>query len=154
MKILVVVKSKHRQNTLKVAEAMAEAAPLTIVEYENISSYNLNDYDIVGFGSGIYAGKFNKAIINLINVNAENLTNVFVFSTSGTGKPEYNNAIVEHLNGMGKNVLGSFACKGLCQWFIFAIGGGMAKGHPDAEDFEAAQVFIQQVIEKYNATHV
>lgn len=152
MKILIVVKSDHRQNTLKIAEAMSEAAPLTVVEFEEVSRFNLNDYDIVGFGSGIYAGKFNKKIVNLIKDNAENLTNTFVFSTSGTGKAAYNDAVVELLNNMGKNVLGSFCCKGLCKWFIFALVGGIAKGHPDAADFDAAQAFIAQILEKYKNT--
>ena len=154
MKIILVVKSDHRQNTLKIAEAMAEVAPITVVDFSEVSRFNLNEYDIVGFGSGIYAGKFSGKIIELIKLNAENLTNTFVISTSGTGKLSYNDAVVELLNNMGKNVLGSFACKGLCKWFIFALVGGIAKGHPDMADFEAAQAFAEQVMDKYDKTHV
>lgn len=153
MKIIIIVKSDHRQNTLKIAEAMSEAAPITVVEYDNAENYNINDYDIVGFGSGIYAGKFSGKIIDYINENAENFTNAFVFSTSGTGKPSNNDQVVELLNNMGKNVLGSFTCRGLCKWFIFALVGGISKGHPDVDDFDAAQQFIGHVLEKYEATN-
>lgn len=153
MRILVFINSEHRQNTMKIAEAMAEAAPVTIVDIADADKYNVRDYDIVGFGSGIYAGKFSKRIINLIDKNLEDLNNVFLFSTSGTGKIKYNENLVSYLNANCKNVLGSFTCKGLCKWFIFALVGGIAKGHPDTDDFDAAQEFINQVIEKYNSTN-
>ena len=139
---------------MKIAEAMSEAVALNIVDIADAANYNLGDYDIVGFGSGIYAGKFAKKIVKLIDNNIDDLKNVFLFSTSGTGKEKYNQSLVDYLNQCGKNVLGSFACRGLCKWFIFAIGGGVSKGHPDGEDFDAAQTFIEQVIEKYNTTNV
>lgn len=154
MRILVIINSTHRQNTMKIAEAMAEAAPLTIIDVADADKYSVGDYDIIGYGSGIYAGKFGKKIIKHIDKNLEDLKNVFLFSTSGTGKETYNESLVAYLNANCKNVLGSFACKGLCKWFIFALGGGIAKGHPDIDDFDAAQAFIEKVIEKYNNTNV
>ena len=138
---------------MKIAEAMAEAAPITIVDVDDAERYNVRNYDIIGYGSGIYAGKFGKKILNHVDNNTADLKNVFLFSTSGTGKEKYNESLVDYLNQSGKNVLGSFACKGLCKWFIFALVGGIAKGHPNMEDFESAQVFIEQIIEKYNSTN-
>ena len=153
MKILVIVKSKHRQNTLKIAEAMAEVAPITICDIEDSTHYNLDQYDIIGLGSGINAGKFSKELFSFVTTHLNELQNVFVFSTSGKGKKEYNNELVDYLNLHCKNVLGSFACKGLCKWFIFAIIGGISKGHPDMADFDAAQAFIEQVMDKYKSTN-
>lgn len=154
MKIIVFINSTHRQNTMKIAEAMAEAVPITIVDVKDANNYNVRDYDIVGFGSGIYAGKYAKKIVTLIDKNLEDLKNVFLFSTSGTGIIKYNESLLSYLNANCKNVLGSFACRGLCKWFIFALVGGISKGHPDIDDFDAAQEFIGQVIEKYNSTNV
>ena len=154
MRILVILNSTHRQNTLKIAEAMSEAAPLTIIDVTEAERYNVRDYDIVGYGSGIYAGKFGKKILKHIDKNLEDLKNVFIFSTSGTGNEKYNEKLVAYLNENCKNVLGSFTCKGLCKWFIFALVGGISKNHPDIEDFEAAQNFIEQVIKKYNSTNI
>ena len=154
MRILVILNSTHRQNTLKIAEAMSEAAPLTIIDVAEAERYNVRDYDIVGYGSGIYAGKFGKKILKHIDKNLEDLKNVFIFSTIGTGNEKYNEKLVAYLNENCKNVLGSFTCKGLCKWFIFALVGGISKNHPDIEDFEAAQNFIEQVIKKYNSTNI
>lgn len=152
MKILVIIKSKHRQNTLKIAEAMAKVAPLTLCDVFEAEKFNLNNYDIIGIGSGIYAGKFSKDILRFVTEHLDDLSNVFVFSTSGKGKPENNDEILDYLNLNCKNVLGSFTCKGLCKWFIFGLIGGIAKGHPNENDFKAAQTFIEQVIEKYNVS--
>lgn len=152
MKILVILNSTHRQNSKKIAEAMAETANLTIVDVTEAEHINVGDYDIVGYGSGVYAGKFGKKIVKHIENNIKDLKNVFLFSTSGTGNEKYNEKLVSYLNENCKHVLGSFACKGLCKWFIFALVGGIAKGHPDTADLEAAKAFIERVIEKYNST--
>ncbi len=149
MKILLIVESHHRQNTLKVAEAIAEAAPVTIAELKDIASYNPEQYDIIGFGSGIYAGKFDKKLIKYAEKDFNVKKPCFVISTSGTGKYEkYNAAFIKLLTDKGCEVLGSFGCKGFCKWFIFAIVGGIAKGKPDIEDFSAAQSFIEDVMRK------
>ena len=149
MKILVIIHSKHRKNTLKLAQAMAEAIPLTVCNVENAEGIDLMQYDIVGFGSGIYGGKISGKLFKFIASHIEDLGNVFVFTTSGKGNPEYNRELEAYLNGKCKNVLGSFACKGFCKWFIFALVGGIAKGHPDGDDFSAAQDFIVKVVEEY-----
>lgn len=150
MKILVIIHSKHRKNTLKLAQAMAEAIPLTVCNVEDAEGIDLMQYDIVGFGSGIYGGKISGKLFKFIASHIEDLGNVFVFTTSGKGKPEYNRELEAYLNGKCKNVLGSFACKGFCKWFIFALTGGIAKGHPDDEELENARKFICKVADKFN----
>lgn len=150
MKILFIVQSKHRQNTLQVAEAIAEAAPVTICELENAAAYNLDEYDIIGFGSGVYAGSFDKKLIKFVQSLDDKQRYCFVFSTSGTGNyQKYNEKFIKLVESKNMKVLGSFGTKGLCKWFIFALVGGIAKGHPDGDDFSAAQDFIVKVMEEY-----
>jgi hypothetical protein len=75
-----------------------------------------------------------------------------VFSTSGSTNFEKNNKkIKDALNSKNKKVLGTFGCKGLDKFFIFKLVGGLNKHSPDFSDFENAQNFILDVIEKYNA---
>ncbi|MDE6104545.1 MAG: flavodoxin [Clostridia bacterium] len=151
MKILVVIKSKHQGNTQKIAEAMAEVAPVTITMLEDVKNYKLSEYDIVGFGSGIYFGKHDKELLKFVEGVCDKKAYSFVFSTSGTKSFEKNNsALVKLLESKNKVVLGSFGCQGLDKFFIFKLGGGLNKNHPDMEDFEAAQQFILDVIKKYN----
>ena len=150
MKILLVIKSTHQQNTLKIAEAMAEVAPLTVVELEYTRKYNFKEYDIVGFGSGIYYGKHDKELIKFVETLCDKPAYSFVISTSGTNNyQKYNKSLVTLLESKHKIVLGNFGCKGLDKFFIFKLFGGLNKGHPDEADFDAAQQFIIEVMEKY-----
>ncbi|MDE7440204.1 MAG: flavodoxin [Clostridia bacterium] len=151
MKILIIVKSKHQENTLKIAEAMSEAAPVTVATLENAGNYNLNEYDIVGYGSGIYFGKHDKELIKFVEGIDNEKSYCFVFSTSGSKNFEKNNSyLIKLLESKNKVVLDSFACVGLDKFFIFALGGGLNKNRPDINDFEAAQNFISRLPDKYN----
>lgn len=150
MKILAVVESKHMGNTLKVAEAMAEAVPMTVTSIEDAPNYNFHDYDIVGFGSGIYYGKHDKKLIDFVKKIGDEKAYTFVFSTSGADSFEKNNnSLINALEQKNKVVLGAFGCKGFDKYFIFKLVGGISKGHPDADDLKNAQDFILGIIKKY-----
>lgn len=150
MKILIIISSTHMGNTRKIAEAMAQAAPVTIAEIENVSDYNLHDYDIVGFGSGIYFGKHDKNIMEFVNEASDNKAYTFVFSTSGASAFEKNNKpLVDLLKSKNKIVLGCFGCKGFDKFGPFKLVGGINKGHPNEKDFKESQKFIENVIKNY-----
>lgn len=150
MKILAVVESKHLGNTERIAVAMAEAAPMTVTSIEDAPNYNFHDYDIVGFGSGIYYGKHDKKLMGFVNKFCDKMAYTFVFSTSGAGSYDKNNkALIDLLEKKNKIVLGSFGCKGLDKFFVFKLFGGTNKGHPDQEDMKNAQKFILGIIQKY-----
>lgn len=153
MKILIIVKSKHYDNTLKIAEAMSEVAPATITDLENASFYNLNEYDIVGLGSGIYFGKHDKDLFKFAEKHCNDIKLCFVFSTSGSKKFDKNNeALVKFLERKNIKVLSSFGCLGETRYFPLSIIGGINKNRPDFDDFEAAQRFIDSIIEKSKET--
>lgn len=150
MKILIIVKSKHNDNTLKIAEAMSEIAPVTVTELSNAKKYKLNEYDIVGFGSGIYFGKHDKELFKFVDGLNDKKAYSFVFSTSGSKSFDKNNKkLIKLLESKNKVVLGSFGCLGFDKFFLFAVCGGINKGRPNIDDFEASQKFILEVIEKY-----
>lgn len=151
MKILLIVKSKHNDNTLKIAEAMSEVSPTTVTELSNIGYYKLDEYDIIGFGSGIYFGKHDKELLKTVKSLCIKQRFTFIFSTSGSAKFEKNNATLKRvLELKDKIVLGSFGCKGHTKWFPLSLFGGINKHHPDMNDFEAAQQFIENIIQDYN----
>ena len=148
MKILVILNSTHRQNTMKIAEAMAEAADMTITTVDKAAKYRLSDFDIVGFGSGIYYGKHSVKLLSFVKKLDSSEANAFVFSTSGTGNEKNNRPLENLLRGRNKTVLGSFCCKGHDQFAVFKLVGGLNKGRPDGRDLENARRFIMSVVNK------
>lgn len=150
MEILIIISSTHMGNTRKIAEAMAQTVPATIVEFENISDYDLDDYDIVGFGSGIYFGKHDTKIMEFVKKACDEKAYAFVFSTSGSSNFEKNNKpLVDLLKRKNKIVLGWFGCKAFDKFGPFKLVGGINKGHPNEKDFKDAQKFIENVVENY-----
>ncbi|MDE5721263.1 MAG: flavodoxin [Clostridia bacterium] len=146
MKILIVVKSKHQGNTQKIAEAMAEVAPVTIAMLEDLKCYKLSEFDIVGFGSGIYFGKHDNELIKCVKGLCNKKAYSFVFSTSSSKNFRKNNSsLIKLLESKNKVVLGSFGCLGYGKLLFIPI----SRNHPDIDDFEGAQKFILDIIERY-----
>lgn len=147
MKLLAIVQSSEKTgNTMQIAEAMAEVAPLTIAELKDAAKYNLEQFDAVGFASGINAGRHEPKLLKYVEGLEKAPKYSFVFSTSATGNyKKYNQKLIGLLKSKGSNVLGSFGCKALCTFFIFGLFGGINKGRPNMDDFDAAQQFIKDI---------
>lgn len=151
MKILLVVESKHQNNTLKVARSMQKAADMEIIDTKQAANIDFHQYDIVGFGSGIYMGKHDKSILRLAKSLDDEKGYSFIVSTSG-GKSfsQNNSALREILFNKNKVVLGEFSCLGLDKFFLLRLTGGVNKGKPDEKDLLDAQNFIRQIIADYD----
>lgn len=147
-KCLIVYHSYHHGNTEKVAEAMAQAVGAELCMADKLKEHNPDEYDILGFGSGIAYGKHYKELfVAAQSINLEK-KKVFVFSTSGSAGQKQNKALLELLEGKGAFVAGSFNCRGFDTYGPFKLLGGLAKGHPDADDLAAARSFIADVVNK------
>lgn len=146
MKRVIIYESVHHKNTEKIARVMAEVLKAELKKPGDVDINSLNDYDLVGFGSGIYYGKFHKNIIELIK-KIKNVSNqrAFVFSTSGTGKKSYNDSIKKELEEKGFEVIGSFACRGFDTYGPFKLVGGISKGRPNEEDISNAREFAMKL---------
>lgn len=149
VKSLIVYTSTEHKNTEKIAHEIASELKADLIEAEKVKIDSLKEYGFIGFGSGIFYGKFHKSILKLI----DSITDVknkkaFVFSTSGMGKVEYNNSLKEKLSQHGFEVIGSFACKGFDTFGPFKFVGGISKGRPNEEDLKAARKFAAKLAEK------
>ena len=63
MKSLIVLFSYNHNNTQKVAEVMAKVLDAEIKSPQQSNPEELKQYDLVGFGSGIYFGKHHKELL-------------------------------------------------------------------------------------------
>lgn len=145
-KCLIIYYSYHHGNTEKIAKAMAEASGADICDIDNISTVNTEEYELIGLGSGIAYGKHYSRLLDAVAGLDLIGKKVFVFSTSGMVKKQYNTELINLVNKAEAPVLGSFSCKGLNTYGPFKLIGGISKGHPDDEDIAEAKKFIQKIV--------
>jgi flavodoxin len=147
MTTIIVYTSIAHGNTEKVAKAMAEALSADITRTGETTPETVNNYDLVGFGSGIYNGKHHQEIFDLVvRLPASSGKKFFVFSTSGFGTTKPNEKLKKALEGKGFKVIGNFACKGFDTAGINKLYGGAAKGRPDDNDLQEARTFARKLI--------
>jgi len=149
MKVLITYNSVHRGNTAKIAKAMTTAVGADILKYDEVDGYNILDYNLIGFGSGIYYGKINKNMIEFID-SLPSIKNrkAFVFTTSGKGNPDYSSALTDKVSKKGFKVIGEFTCKAFDIWGPLKLIGGINKGRPNADDLKEAENFVKGLIEE------
>ena len=65
MKTAIIYVSVHHGNTEKVAATIAKALDADLKKTDQTDPNALSDYDLVGFGSGIFYGKHHKSLLEL-----------------------------------------------------------------------------------------
>ncbi len=150
MKSLLVLYSYHHNNTEKIANVFAKVLDAQIKSPQQINLEELQEYSLIGFGSGIYGEKHHKLLLDL----ADNLPQVsnkmaFIFSTSaimGKDKVAKDHLLLrEKLQSKGYKIVDEFSCKGFNTNSFMKYFGGMNKGRPNAEDLKHAEVFAQNL---------
>jgi flavodoxin len=153
MKIILVLYSYHHMNTEKVAKVMAEVLDGQIKTPDQVDPKELQDYDLVGFGGGIYGEKHHESLLDI----ADRLLKVeykkaFIFSTSAImGKDKVaqdHKTLREKLKSKGYIILDEFACKGFNTNSFLKHFGGMNKGRPNAQDLQNAREFAENLKKK------
>lgn len=147
MKVLIIYSSVHRGNTEKIAKTMAESIDADILSYEDVDKYNILDYDLVGFGSGIYYGKPGKDFVEFIDsLPTVKNKRAFVFTTSGKGDSSYSEKLAAKVSENGFKNVGEFSCKSFDAWGPLKLIGGINKGRPNSDDLKSAQDFVKKLI--------
>ena len=148
MKSLIVVFSFHHNNTKKIANVFSEILKAEIKSPEEVNPEELQLYDLVGFGSGIYSESLHKKIIVLAE-KLPQVTNkkVFIFSTSGIAEKKNNHMVIrEILQSKGYTIVDEFNCRGFNTNSFLKYFGGMNKGRPNEMDLKNAEEFAQNLL--------
>jgi flavodoxin len=148
MKTLIVLFSYHHNNTQKIANIIAPILGAEIKTPQQVNPNSLSEYDLVGFGSGIYFGKIHKVLLDLADkLPQARGKKAFIFSTSGqTGKTaKFHQQLREKLEAKGFTILDEFNCAGFDTFGALKILGGIKKGRPNEEDLKAAETFAQNL---------
>lgn len=151
MKSLLVLFSYHHNNTEKIASVFAKVLDAEIKTPRQVNPEDLQEYNLVGFGSGIYGEKHHRTLLDL----ADKLPEVtdrraFIFSTSAImGKDKVAKdhlTLREILQSKGYVIVDEFACKGFNTNSFLKYVGGMNRGRPNAEDLKHAEMFAKSLL--------
>ena len=145
MKTAICYYSRHHGNTRIVLEAMAREGEVDLLDVTTRQTVRLEDYDCVGFASGIYGFEVQKAVVNFARQYLPQGKPVFFVYTYGGAKGSGAKALGEIAREKGCPVLGEFSCKGYDTFGPFKLVGGIAKGHPDERDLEHARQFYREI---------
>ena len=141
MRKAIVYTSVHHGNTEKLVKSIAEECQVDLIDAIKQMNADLDDYDMIGFASGIYYSKFHQSILKFSEENLSADKKVFLICTYG-GSANFK-SIEQILNKKHASVVGKFGCKGYDTFGPFKLVGGIAKGHPDEEDMKNAVDFVK-----------
>lgn len=147
MKTLIIYKSVHHMNTEKVAKAMAEAIHADLRKIEEVKPADLGEYDLIGFGSGIYHGKHHTTLFDLVASLPQQGKAAFVFSTSGGAMKTMHRELRAALVQKGFAIKGELTCPGFDTYGAFRFIGGYRKGRPNEKDLEKARAFAKDLLQ-------
>ena len=150
MKSLLVLYSYHHNNTEKIAQVFAKVLDAQIKTPQQVTLEELQEYSLIGFGSGIYGAKHHKYLLDLADKLPQAANKKpFIFSTSGiTGEAKVakdHSLLREKLQSKGYQIVDEFGCKGFNTNSFLKLFGGMNKGRPNAEDLKNAEEFASHL---------
>jgi flavodoxin len=118
----------------------------------------LEQYDLIGFGSGIYYGRHHKSLLDFVE-RLPTLGNkkAFIFSTSGLRKipfiHDFDKPLIEKLQRKGLDIVGEFSCRGYDTYRITKLVGGINRGRPNAQDLQQTEDFARALQDKMPSSY-
>ncbi|MGW2250079.1 flavodoxin family protein [Kitasatospora sp. NPDC001660] len=147
MKAIIVCASVSHGNTKRIADVMGQVLSAPVVEPEQVGAAELAAHDLVGFGSGIFSGRFHPRLRRFVHsLPGDGRAQAFVFATSGLPEPAFRpftGPLVRLLAQKGFEVRDTFSCRGFDTWLPFRLVGGINKTRPDSGDLAAAHAFAE-----------
>ena len=148
MNSLIILFSYHHNNTEKIAQVISTALGAEIKTPDQTDPNSLSNYDLVGFGSGIYFGKNHKVLLAFADKlpRVEN-KKAYIFSTSGQTEnmANFHRKLREKLQSKGYAIVSEFNCAGFDSYGLTKIVGGIKKGRPNEDDLKQAESFAQNL---------
>lgn len=157
MKTLILCKSIHHQNTAGIAQVFAEALDAEVRDPDATPVEMIRDYDLIGFGSGIYFGRFHAALRSWIRQLPDlerGHGKAFIFSTSGLPFlwRLWHWPLRAQLKRKEFEVIAEFHCPGFDTVGPLWLFGGLNRRHPDQIDQEHAAEFARRLIVSTSAS--
>ena len=65
MKTAIIYASMHHGNTKKIIDEIAKTNEVDLIDATQVTEKDLSGYDLIGFASGVYYGKFHQSVLKL-----------------------------------------------------------------------------------------
>ena len=145
LKSMIIYGSHHHQNTEKLVKHLAKHYEITLVNAEEVSEVNYDDYDLIGFASGMDFSKFYPPVTDLAEkLPAKKM--IYALYTCAKDNAKYGSQIEEIAERTGCTYLGKYGCKGYNTYGPWKIIGGMNKSHPDEDELAQVCSFYESIL--------
>lgn len=148
MKTVIIYHSEHHGNTEKVVRAIAEQEDVTLLKTPDVTGASLDGYDLIGFASGIYYGKFHDSVLRFAKEHLPPRKDVFFLYTCGANRKGYTAELLEIAGEKETSPVGTWHCPGFDTFGPFKLIGGIAKGRPNEEDIAGAVQFFRRLADE------
>jgi len=146
MKVVIAYYSQHHGNTKKILDVIKELGDVKLINVVECKEADLSGYDLIGFASGTYFGRFSAQVMEFARNNLPNKKRVFLINTYGARR-----ASIKEMEEIIKEkycaLLGTYGCRGFDTFGPLKYFGGIAKGRPNENDLKEAREFFRRVIE-------
>jgi len=141
MRTLIVYVSIHG-NTARIAKAIGKVLDAQLIEPEAVDETSLAEYDLIGFGSGIYFERPHARLRQFVARLPRMHRKAFIFSTRGGGPVWfYHRGLKKRLIAKGFCVVGEFSALTLDFLAPFRHIGGLKGGNLNERNLEKARAF-------------
>ena len=129
---------------------MANILDAGLLQVKQVDASILEQYDLIGFGSGIFFGKYHQNLLDFVDkLPLIQNKKAFIFSTSGLRKIRFiynfDKPLKEKLQRKGFDIIDEFSCRGYDTSLAAMIVGGINKSRPDAKDLKQAEDFAKSL---------
>ena len=149
-KCIIICESIYNDNTLKLVRAMAQTLGCYYISTDEALALNLDDYETIGLGSGIYFGKHHPKLFEVVQKLSFSKQDIFIISSRGNpflGK--YHQPLKDALVEKKKRIIGEFSVRGYDETGPWVIIGGGHRGKPDEKDLKRAVCFAQKTMPQH-----
>ena len=139
------------------SQVFAKVLDAQIKTPQQVNLEELQEYDLIGFGSGIDSDKHYQVLLDLADkVSQVAHKRAFIFSTSamiGKEKAAKDHSLLRgKLESKDYLIVDEFQCLGFNTNGFLRFFGGMNEGRPNAEDLKHAEEFAQNLKQNLERT--
>ena len=143
---VIVYASKHHGNTYKLAKAISDKYEVAMIDAMKETYVDIQEYNLIGFASGIDFGKFYLEIENFARENLPLQKEVFFLYTCAMDREGFTDSIKEIALKKDAVILGEYGCRGYNTYGPWKLIGGMNKSHPTENELQKCVNFYEKLL--------